>query len=208
MMMQDVETMWRELRMELRRFIARHLSDPTEVEDLLQDVLLRVHQHLGDVKDPSRLTSWLFQITRHAVIDHYRAPGRRREIPAGLAADFETGEPWGAEGGEPPEAADTVRQELARCLRPMVGRLSERYREAVTLVDFEGLTQQTAAQRLGLSLSGMKSRVQRGRRRIKEMLEACCAIQLDRRRGPLGYEVRDDASNPCGDCGRTPPRHP
>jgi RNA polymerase sigma-70 factor (ECF subfamily) len=73
----------------------------------------------------------------------------------------------------------------------MIERLPEEYRQAVVLVDLEGLTQREAAAQLGLSLSGMKSRVQRGRRQLKEMLEACCMIELDRRRGVTDYEVRD-----------------
>ena len=73
----------------------------------------------------------------------------------------------------------------------MIERLSEKYRQAVVLVDLEGLTQQE------VSLSGMKSRVQRGRRQLKGMLEACCTIELDRRRGVTDYDVRDETCNSC-----------
>ena len=73
----------------------------------------------------------------------------------------------------------------------MIERLSEKYRQAVVLVDLEGLTQQE------VSLSGMKSRVQRGRRQLKGMLEACCTIELDRRRGVIDYDVRDETCNSC-----------
>jgi RNA polymerase sigma-70 factor (ECF subfamily) len=81
----------------------------------------------------------------------------------------------------------------------MIDRLSEEYRLAVVLVDLEGLTQQAAAVQLGLSLSGMKSRAQRGRRQLKEMLEACCTIELDRRRGVTDYDVRNQKTNSCRD---------
>ena len=73
----------------------------------------------------------------------------------------------------------------------MIERLSGEYRQAVILVDLEGLAQHEAAAQLGLSLSGMKSRVQRGRRQLKGMLEACCTIELDQRRGVLDYAVRN-----------------
>jgi RNA polymerase sigma-70 factor (ECF subfamily) len=73
----------------------------------------------------------------------------------------------------------------------MVERLSEDYRQAVTLVDLEGMPQHEAAARLGLSASGMKSRLQRGRRQLREMLEACCLIALDRRGGVADYDLRD-----------------
>lgn len=75
-------------------------------------------------------------------------------------------------------------------------RLSHEYREAITLVELHGLTHQEAAAKLGLSVAGMKSRVQRGRRQIKQMLDDCCLIQLDSRRGVADYQLRPDVSCP------------
>ncbi len=151
---------------------------------------------LDRLQDQSRLISWIYQIARHAIIDHYRVPGRRREMPAGLAADLEAYQtlPTRQTMREDP---GLLRAELAGCLRPMIERLSEEYRQAVVLVDLEGLTQKEAATQLALSLSGMKSRVQRGRCQLKGMLEACCTIELDRRRGVTDYEVRDQKCNSC-----------
>src|SRR5207245_11044477 len=97
------------------------------------------------------------------------------------------------------DGSDELRAGVAGCLRAMIERLSEDYRQAVRLVDLEGLAQHEAAARLGLSVSGMKSRVQRGRRQLREMLGACCVVALDRRRGVVDYEVRDRQSNSCRD---------
>ena len=80
----------------------------------------------------------------------------------------------------------------------MIERLSDDYRQAINLVDLEGLAQHEAAARLGLSVSGMKSRVQRGRRQLRDMLEACCTIELDRRRGVADYNLRDQQNDSCG----------
>ena len=79
----------------------------------------------------------------------------------------------------------------------MVERLSRDYRDAINLVELEGLTQQDAAKRMGISLSGMKSRVQRGRKQLKQMLDDCCLVELDRRRAVIGYEVRDASCDAC-----------
>ncbi|MGH7228796.1 MAG: sigma factor-like helix-turn-helix DNA-binding protein, partial [Nitrospiraceae bacterium] len=105
--------------------------------------------------------------------------------------------PFPSPTGQSPDSGE-LRQELAACLRPMVEQLSAHSRDAVTLVELEGMTQQAAAKRLGLSASGMKSRVQRGRRQLKRLLEECCVIQLDRRRRIAEYAVRDPQCNPCG----------
>lgn len=198
-MMQDVTHIWQDVHRGLRTFIARRVANDAEVEDVLQEVFLRMHRRLESLKDPRRLVSWMFQITRHAIADHYRAPARQREVPAGLAADMDAAFPT-ASPSPTRQSADSgaLRQELAACLRPMVEQLSSQYREAVTLVELEGLTQNVAAKRLGLSVSGMKSRVQRGRQQLKRLLEECCVIQLDRRRGIAEYAVRDPQCNPCG----------
>jgi RNA polymerase sigma-70 factor (ECF subfamily) len=200
-MAKDIQEIWRQVHDGLRAFVAKRVADEAEIEDILQEVFLRMHRKLDSLKDPRRIVSWLFQITRHAIIDHYRRPARRREVPAGLQADLDASHPVPV----PPVAEELLdagrfRAELAGCLRPMIGRLSSDYRQAVTLVELEGLTQRAAAKRLGLTVSGMKSRVQRGRRQLKDMLEACCEIQLDGRRGVAGYRMRDPQSSPCGSC--------
>lgn len=197
-MTQDANDIWLQVPHGLRAFIARRVVNDAEVEDILQEVFLRMHRRLDSLKDPRRLVSWVFQITRHAIADYYRVPERQREVPAGLAADMDAAHslPLG-HLTRPSADSGQLREELAACLRPMIERLSSQYREAVTLVELEGLTQNAAAKRLGLSVSGMKSRVQRGRRQLKRMLEECCVIHLDRRRSVAEYAVRDPQCNPC-----------
>ena len=186
------EELWQGMHDGLRAFIAKRVSDQSHAEDVLQEVFVRVHRQLDSVNDPRRIVSWIYQFTRNVIIDYYRKPGRRHEIPSGLSADLE------ALGGELQEEPGISGAELAGCLRPMVERLSPDYRDAVKLVELEGLTQQAAAKRVGISLSGMKSRVQRGRKQLKEMLSDCCLIELDRRRAVVGYDVRDTGCQACG----------
>ena len=187
---------WQHIHNGLRAFIAKRVANETEVDDIVQDVWLKMQRGLDGLKDQRRIISWIYQIARHAIIDHYRAPGRRREMPAGLAADLEAHQSLSSRTTAS-EDSGRLRTELAGCLRPMIERLSEEYQQAVVLVDLEGLTQKEVAAQLGLSLSGMKSRVQRGRRQLKGMLEACCTIELDRRRGVTDYEARDQKCNLC-----------
>jgi len=189
---------WRQVHNGLRAFIAKRVANEAEVDDIVQDVWLKMQRGLDGLKDQRRLISWIYQIARHAIIDHYRAPGRRQEMPAGLAADLEAYQS-SSTMTTTSEDSGQLRTELANCLRTMIERLSDDYRQAVTLVDLEGLAQQEAAAQLGLSLSGMKSRVQRGRRQLKGMLEACCTIELDQRRGVVDYDVRNQQAHSCRD---------
>ena len=198
-MMQDMTDMWLQVHRGLRAFVARRVAN--DAEDIIQEVFLRMHRRLECLKDPRRVVSWMFQITRHAIADYYRAPARR-EVPAGLAVDMDAPHPSPIDHLTPASAdSDRLREELAVCLRPLTEKLSSPYREAVTLVELEGLTHSAAAKRLGLSVSGMKSRVQRGRRRLKRLLEECCIIQLDRRRSIMEYAVRDPQCHQCHPCG-------
>lgn len=182
-------SMWEQLHNGLRAFIAKRVGNEAEIEDLLQEVFLRVHQNAKSLQEPERMVSWVFQITRNAIIDHYRSAERRRELPAGLATEIEQEKNVMAV-----EEESEAKYELSHCLRPMIDRLSPEYREAIRLVELEGLTNQEAATKLGLSVPGMKSRVQRGRQQIRKMLDECCLIELDRRRGVVEYEERRPGS--------------
>lgn len=155
---------------------------------------MRMQRGLGSLKDQSRLLPWIYRIARHVIIDYYRVQDKQPARPVGLASDLETLHPASL-SVRSSEDSGQLRRELAGCLRPMIERLPEDYRQAVILVDLEGLTQHEAAEKLGLSVSGMKSRVQR---QLREMLEACCAIALDRRRGIADYEARDASCDSCG----------
>jgi RNA polymerase sigma-70 factor, ECF subfamily len=194
--MNDPHEIWHEVHQSLRAFIAKRVADEASVEDLSQEVFVRMQRGLGGLKHESRLVAWIYQIARHAIIDYYRARNRQPERPVGLASDLESLHPASLPL-ESSKSSGQLRTELAGCLRPMIERLSEDYRQAVTLVDLEGLAQHEAAARLGLSVSGMKSRVQRGRRQLRDMLEACCVIALDRRRGVAGYDLRDQQNHSC-----------
>lgn len=177
---------WDRVHEGLRAFIAKRVRNGAEVEDLLQEVFLRVHHHVKGLQQPDRVISWVFQITRNVIVDHYRSAQRRREWPAGSATDIQ--EDLDMMSSETEERED--KYELSHCLRPMINRLSPDYREAINLVELEGLTHQEAAAKLGLSVPGMKSRVLRGRQQLRHMLDECCAIEHDRRLGVIEFRPR------------------
>lgn len=199
-MTQPATEMWQRFHDGLRGFVAKRVADRADVDDIVQNVFLQIHRKLESLQDPGKLVSWVYQITRHAIIDHYRAPARRRELMVGLGADLDSALLSSAHSTSSDDSGRLL-EELAGCVKPMIEQLSGQYREAITLVELEGLTQQAAADRLGLSLSGMKSRVQRGRKQLRQMLDDCCAVELDRRGGIADYRPRGSSSDPCnGPC--------
>jgi RNA polymerase sigma-70 factor, ECF subfamily len=173
----SADELWTDLHERLRGFVGRRIGDPNAADDVAQEVLLRLHRNLGDLRLEDRLDAFAYRIARNAIIDHYRSRASAKEIPAApddliarIDADGDT--------DEDPNAAEG-RQELARCLEPLVGRLPEPYRQALTLTDLGELSQVEAAQVTGLSVPGMKSRVQRARAQVHELLSACCDVALD-----------------------------
>lgn len=181
-MNQDINYLWQEFHDRLHGFILQRVNNPSDADDILQDAFLRIHQRLSTVKDNDRLVSWMFQIARNAVIDYYRSTARRREISFDKDIDLMFDEQ------SLPDRAITFNQELAACLQPMLDNLPEAYREALDLVEIQGVSQRAASETLGISISGTKSRVQRGRQKLKAMLLACCQVQLDPMGNILDYE--------------------
>ena len=186
-----VEDLWSTFHRRLQAFVEQQVAQPQDAEDIVQDVFLRIHRNLNTLEQANRLESWIFQIARNAVIDYYRAAPRRREVPTG---EFEAGA-LGAVQPEPDVCC--TRGELAASLEPFVDRLPEPYREAIQLTELGDLTQKAAADQMGISVSGMKSRVQRARVQIREMLEACCRFEFDHQQNVCCYEPKEPDS--CGD---------
>ena len=175
--MKNAETIWQEYQQQLAAFIRKRVPGNV-VEDLLQDVFLKIHTRLDSLKDDTRLEGWLYQMTRRAVIDYYRSNRPTDALPEWL---------------ELPQvdAEETVRRDLTACLAPMIKRLPDTYRDAVQLSEVEGKTQKDVAEALGISLSGAKSRIQRGRALLKAMLHECCHIEVSRHNQLLSYEKKN-----------------
>ncbi|MEZ4402336.1 MAG: sigma-70 family RNA polymerase sigma factor [Kofleriaceae bacterium] len=174
---------WRELNARLHPFVAARVP-AADVDDVLQEVCLRVHRNITQVRDDRRFTAWLYQVARSAIADHGRARARHPLVLDARATSDD-------EGPAPPEpAGPDLAALLAPCLALFVAALPPPYREAVSLVELRGLTVAAAAAEAGVSVTSMKSRVRRGRARLRALVEACCAIELDARGGILAITPR------------------
>ena len=173
--------LWSTFGERLRRYISARVRNEHDTDDLLQTVFAKIHAGLGGVRSEDKLEPWLFQVARRAIADHFRS-----RTAIGAAVD---------RAEEPP--AEDVGAEIASWLTPMMEGLDPADREALRLVDLEGLGQKELAARLGLSVTGAKSRVQRARNRLKEILLDCCAIELDRRGQALSYTPRNCSACSC-----------
>ncbi len=184
-MMQTLEAVWQEHRGELKSFILKRVRGAADAEDILHEVFLKMHAGLGSVKRVDHLRAWLFTVARNAVADHFRGRRPTQELPEDL-------DDHGQEeiGGQ--------MEDVGTCLRPMIDALPEKIRTALVLADLEGLKQREVAQRLGISLAAVKSRVLRGRLLVRRMIEDCCHLELDARGSIMDYTVKPKGCPHCG----------
>ena len=181
---------WAETLGRLQAFVAVRVDDRELAADITQDVIVRsiASGALDRVDNPA---AWLYRSARNAVIDHYRT--RRASEPL---TDLDA---W-PDPDEPDDRPNAATRELSRCLQPLLDQMAPAAREALVRVDVDGQTQQRAAHDLGISVSGMKSRVQRARRDLKTLLEQCCVVDLDTLGAVSDYHP---ATGACG-CSPTP----
>ena len=190
----STEAVWAELHASIRGFVARRVRQQADVDDLVQRVFLQVHRALPTLRDTDKLHAWVYQTTRRAIADFYRTPSQNREVATGTAEDIANG----LAASDSREDHEAATRELSTCLKPLMSGLTAADQEALQMVEFDGVTQVEAAARLGLSVSGMKSRVQRARSHLRSALHDCCRIAVDRRGGVIGYEGKSGDCESCG----------
>ena len=165
-----------DIRKDLKSFIYSRVGDKDLTEDILHDVFVKVHTNINNLKDSAKLTGWIYSITRNSIKDFYRA-----KKPAG-----------GIEGIDIKDetAERTASQKLEKSVRTFIKKLPLIYREAIVLTEYKGMTQTELAARLNLSVSAAKSRVQRARKMLKDMLLDCCHFEFDKFGTIIDYHPR------------------
>ena len=156
---------WQQHETELSRFLRHRTGSRDEAEDLLQEVFLRAVAQ-GEAFCALRdWRAWLFRVARNLLVDHLRSTKPQVPLPDDLRAEDDLD----------PAPVDR----LGQCLPRVLSELSVPDREAITLCDIEGLTQQAYAERMGLTLPAAKSRVQRARERLRVRLIEACEVRFD-----------------------------
>ena len=185
------DSSWRNFEKQLRAYV-RSRVDPQWVDDIVGNVLMRLVQNSQALQSADNPSAYVKRVCINAVTDHYRRRAVERRALAEIGAEQELV----TESDRP--ADDMAQAGLSRCMFPFIEQLPGPYCAALTLTEIEQLTQKQAAERLGLSVSGLKSRVQRGRAMLKDAITMCCAVEIDRRGGVMDFERRaDDCGSGC-----------
>lgn len=175
-----IESIWNQYRSALLGFIKKRV-DNAYAEDILQNVFVKVISKIDSLDDSAKIESWLYQITRNAVVDFYRS--RKTATPP----DW-----YDEEDIENPDI-----QELCNCLVPLINTLPEKYRTVLLLSEVKRKPQQNVADSLSISLTAAKSRILRGRDMLKGVILGCCTITKDSTNSVISCEKK---TNKCSEC--------
>lgn len=173
--MKSIEQAWLDYRQQLLVFIQHRVASADDAEDILSQVFEKLIQAAAKQEPPTHLGGWLYQVSRHAIIDHYRQLKPMDSLP----------DDWGVEQDEP-----TVIKQLSHCLLPLIQTIPEPYQVAVRMADIDELNHQQIADQLGISLSAAKSRVRRGREKLHQSVVQCCLLIRDNEGKLLDFEQK------------------
>lgn len=159
------------------------VADAAEVDDLLQEVLIKTYQNLHSVEDEASVRAWLFSVANNTIIDFYRKRARTRDVSAD--------DLWYSEDDV------SIEEELSHCVEPFIKALPDESARLLRAIDLEGQSQKDIAERLGISYSTLKSRVQKGRTELRGLFDKCCRFTLDTSGNLIEFDPKSTA---CGDC--------
>ncbi|WDE13798.1 RNA polymerase sigma factor SigZ [Thalassomonas haliotis] len=161
----NIELIYKTYKNQLKAFLHTNINSPADVDDLLQEILLKSYQNLHTIKDNSSISAWLFQIARRTIIDFYRQKGRGRQLDGD--------ELWYQQ--EQPDA----HSQLAQCLSPFIQSLPLKDAELLTQIEINGLAQKSYAEQHQLNYSTVKSRVKKAREQLHKRFSDCCELSVD-----------------------------
>lgn len=166
-MKENIEELWLKLGNKLKAFILSKVHDETIADDILQEVFLKIHSKIDTLNDDTKIQSWIYQITRNLVVDHFRAIKKdSRKLPY----LFENEE----------DSSNELMVETLQDMTKMINDLPQEYCEALCLTELGGMSQKAYAIKIGISYSGAKARVQRAKKKLKDLLMKCCHYQFDK----------------------------
>ena len=172
----SVGDLWKDFSTGLKSFIYSRVKNDQDADDILQEVFIKIHENIHTLKDNARIKPWLYQVTRNQIIDHFRNEKQNQLLTGKLSSQINT------------VAFDTLMDTALLDMVKMMDNLPSEYCEALCLTEIEGMSQKDYAVIKELSYSGAKSRVQRARTILKDMMLRCCHYQFDRYGTVIGIE--------------------
>lgn len=171
----ETEEIWKKYSDELLGFLITRTGDKDLAEDLLHETFIKVHLKLGSLRKETNIRSWLYSICSNVLMDHFRV----KSPMAGSEVNAEN------------DNDENNTHSPGHCLLPLIEKLPDIYKNALILSEIKGLKQARVAEILNISVSGAKSRIQRGKKMLQEGFMECCDYTLNEK-GMLRGEDRSE----------------
>lgn len=186
----ELATVYTEFRSVLLKFIKSKVSDTYDAEDILQNTFVKVVSNISNIQDHEKLQPWIFAIARNTITDHYRKKGN------GSTIEFDDELP----GNIPEVVPDEMARSLDCCLMNFLYQLPHEYRDILIDVELNDVKQKDLVEKYKLAYPSIRSRVQRGREKLKQILLRCCDIATDSRGNLLEVSGNQCSSSPSDSC--------
>jgi RNA polymerase sigma-70 factor (ECF subfamily) len=183
----EIAGIYTEFHRSLLSYVRSKISSKEDAEDILQNVFIKISANANSLSEKDSLKSWLFAVTKNAVIDYYRAKSNRRSVALDKAVSDQL---LDDETGDSTKGLDS-------CIATMIALLPDEYRDIVKDAELNGIKQKDLAEKYNMAYPSMRSRVQRGRERLKQLFYNCCHIETDRLGNVIQAKGRPDCDSPC-----------
>ncbi len=158
---------WRNFDSQLRRAVCAKMNGQDECLDVLQDVYIKIIKNIDRIEQVENVSSYLHTLANNTVLDHFRMKLRKPQLQGEAINQLTIIDETAGKENE-------IENSCLQCLEPGIDTLPPLYREAFIMSEVRGMRQQEVAEKLGVSLSGVKSRVQRARQKLREEVLRCC----------------------------------
>lgn len=186
----EVAEIYTQFHQSLLAFIRSKIRSNEDAQDILQNVFIKISANVNHLADDEKLKSWIFTITRNTIIDYYRTNASKKnvEIVDGIEESILDEEYF-----------DTTKG-LDQCVHTMIKLLPEEYRDIIVDAEINGIKQKDLAEKYDMAYPSMRSRVQRGRERLKQLFYNCCHIETDSLGNIMEAHGKTDCGGPCNPC--------
>lgn len=183
----EIAGIYTEFSQSLLGYIRSKIRSKEDAEDILQNVFTKISANADSLSEKEKIQNWLFTVTKNAVIDYYRVNAKKKSVELSNSISEQL---IYEEGFDSTKGLDT-------CVSTMIALLPNEYREIIEDAEIHGISQKELAEKYNMAYSSMRSRVQRGRERLKQLFYNCCHIKTDRHGNVLQAQGRPDCENPC-----------
>ena len=158
----------------VRKFILAYVKDEWVADDLIQEAFIKVQKNLESVKDPAKLSSWIFRIAYNLCHDHYRQSKRAAINQHNIQQEIVSFK-------EAVVQKKLEQQQMGECVQDKMDLLPPDYRSVLILADIMAFSHKEIAEIMEISVSNVKVRIHRARKKFRAILEDHCSFEVDER---------------------------